>query len=141
MHIYNGLGELYAKQGKNQEAEAFFRETLRVAALTNARHSEAGAARAGIAKLPGSSLSEEERERYYEDGLDILSTTEGLGTPRAALIQIDFAIFLAEQGNSVRALEWFNDALEHLSAALPADNSQYLEQRRLYEDLFDAPAP
>ncbi len=140
VHIYNGLAALYALQDRHEEAEKLYRRTLEVTAANNATHSEAGVARAEIANLPASSLTTAEREQYYEDGLDILANTEGLGTPRAALIQIDFAVFLAGQGKEARAKEWFDGGLQNLSAALPADNPRYLEQVTLYEDLFGKPA-
>ena len=57
------------------------------------------------------------------------------------MIEIDFADFLAEQGEKSRARELFRTGLNHLSNALPSDNPRYLEQTERYEDLFGEPAP
>ena len=134
--VQNGIGNLYNEQDRFEEAEARFREALRIGTGTNAEHSDVAIARAGIAKLSVSSLNDEEREQYFSVALEQLRNNEGLGTTRAALIQLDFAAFLAGQRETSRARELFEDGLNHLVGALPAENPLYQEQVNRYEALF-----
>jgi tetratricopeptide (TPR) repeat protein len=134
--VQNGIADLYSEQGRFKEAEAHFRETLRIGMSINAEHSDVAIARAGIAKLSVSSLNDEEREQYFSEAIEQLEKNEGLGTPRAALIQLNFAAFLAGKKETSRARELFLEGLNNLIGALPADNPQYREQVSRYEAIF-----
>ena len=137
----NGIGQLYAEQGRFEEAAASFGEALRISTIQNSEHSDAAIARAGMASLPESALTTAEREQYFATALEQLEKNEGLGTTRAALIQMDFAELLAEQGDDSRAQEIFQNGLTNLSTALPAGNPKIREQADRYEELFGEPPP
>lgn len=139
--VLNSVGELYAAQGRNEEAETQFRESLRILAAANVQHMETGRAMGGIADLPESTLSTKEREQYFNDSIGILRDTSGLGTPEAALVQMNFGAFLFEQGDESRAREFFQAGLNHMAAALPVENPRYVKQAKRYENLFGEPPP
>jgi tetratricopeptide (TPR) repeat protein len=139
--IHNALGETYAAQAKYAEAEAEFRESLRVLRQLGVEHAHQGRAMVGIASLPASSLSVEERMEYYVDGLRIVRNTEGLGTPDTAVLQINFGAFLLDQGEVARARAEFKSGLRHLAETLPGDNPRYLQQADRYRELFGEPPP
>jgi len=134
--MLNTLGEMYAAQGRFEEAETQFRNAMRITALTTAEHAEMGRALGGLANLAESTLSVEERERYFDDSLNTLGNTTGLGTPEAALIQMNFGAYLSGQGEDLRGRELFQAGLNHLADALPTDHSRYKEQAARYESLF-----
>lgn len=141
VYAYNALGELYEKQQKYEEAEKYFRETLSMAAMANPVHSEVGFAKAGIARLPLPSLTLADRDQLFLEAIENLENSVGLGTYRVALAEIDYSVFLAEQGEPSRARELFETGLKHMAASLPADNSQYVDQLARYEKLFGERAP
>jgi len=134
--VRNGIGELYSEQARYAEAEASFRQALRIGADLNPGHSDMAVAHAGIAKLPDSSLSVDERQQYFAEAIEQLRHNEGPGSLRAALFDIDFAVFLATQDKRHESKKRFEDGLERLSAALSADNPKYQEKLALYEKLF-----
>ena len=136
-NLYNGLGEMFAEHGDYETAERWYRETLVITDESSPRYNEAGAAFAGIAALPESSITASEREEYFLLGLELLEESEGLATPRAALAEIEFAVFLAEQDQIDRGRQYFDSGLEHLRSALPVDNWKYREQIERYEAAFD----
>ena len=134
--IQNGMGTLYGRQDRFEEAELHFREALRIIMSINAEHSYVAVARAGIAKLPLSTLNVEEREQYFSEAIAQLLKTEGPYTPRVTNMQMDFAAFLMEQGEASRAQTLFRTGLEHLGEAIPVDHPRYLRQVGRYEELF-----
>ena len=135
-NLYNGLGEMYAEMGRYADAEQSYRETLRLTDAADPGYSEAGGAYAGIAALPESSLALDEREAYFVKALEILENSEGLGTPRSALVEIGFAEFLFAEGEATRAHTYFESGLAHLAGALSAENWKYMEQRERYETVY-----
>jgi tetratricopeptide (TPR) repeat protein len=138
---HNSLGEVYAAQGKYALAESEFRETLRIMEQLGVEHAHKGRALVGLAKLPESSLSDEERLRYFEQGLDIIRNTEGLRTPDTAACQLDFAAYLLRRGDEARARDEFQQGLRNLAAALPDSNPRYRQQADRYRQLFGEPPP
>ncbi len=134
--IQIGMGTLYGRQDRFEEAELHFREALRIIMSINAEHSYVAVARAGIAKLPLSTLNVEEREQYFSEAIAQLLKTEGPNTPRVTNMQMDFAAFLMEQGEASRAQTLFRTGLEHLGEAIPVDHPRYLRQVGRYEELF-----
>lgn len=139
--IINSIGEMYAAQGKYAEAEAKFRDSIRIVNKAGITHAQTGRALAGIANLPTSTLSVEERLKYFEEALHTLEKTEGLGTPDAAVTQMNFATLLLQQGDEERARNLFVTGLRSLGAALPEDNTRFVEQAKRYEDLFGESPP
>jgi len=139
--VLNTLGEMYAEQGKPEEAEKYFRASLRIVEAAGVEHVEAGRALGGIANIPQSTLNTEQREQYFRESLEVFANTSGLGTPEAALVQMNFAAFVLELGEEARASEMFLEGLNHMAAALPVDNMRYIEQAKRYQDLFGEPPP
>lgn len=137
--ILNTLGEMYAAQGRSEEAETRFRDAMRITAKAKVEHAETGRALGGLAGLPNSTLSVEDREQYFNDSLNNLENTSGLGTPEAAIIQMNFGVFRFEQGDESSARELFRAGMDHLAAALPTSNPRYQEQADRYAETFGEP--
>ena len=139
--VHNGIGELYAEQGRYSDSEIHYREALRIGMSINADDSDVARARAGMAKLPVSTLTPAEREQYFSEAIEQLRSNEGLDTPHAARILMDFSAFLIERENETQARQMFEEGLVHLRAAIPIDNPRYLEQTARYEAMFGEPPP
>jgi tetratricopeptide (TPR) repeat protein len=138
---HNSLGETYAAEGKYAQAESQFRETLRIMQQLGVEHAHKGRALVGLAKLPESSLSDEQRLNYFRQGLDVIRNTEGLRTPDTAIYQLDFAAYLLQRGDEAQARDEYRDGLRNLAAALPEDNVRYRQQADRYRQLFGEPPP
>ena len=136
VHAHNALGVLYKRTEEWEKAESSFAQALHIAMLANPEHSELAVARAGLAGLPNSALSAQEREEMFTQAVAHLQASEGPDTPRYAQTIMDFALFLSHQRQDQRAEEMYLAGLERLETALSSDHPRYQRQKALFTATF-----
>ncbi len=128
----NGMAYLALEQERYEVAEGLFQDTVEKARALDDSHPELGRSYAGLASIPTSTRSPEERELLFNDAIGIIDKTTGENSVPAVDARIRFARHLRANGEVERARGVFKDALDTLEASMGSTRPRY---RRYAEEL------